>query len=79
MSQSILRKAGFEMQWELDTAKLTSDCQTVLVTEGFKLSCQYVFHVVWQHDNKDQVSSKSVYVCIIAESRRFVSIVSLCL
>lgn len=72
MSQSILRQAGPEMQWELDKAKQSSDSQTVLVTKGFKLSCQYVYHVVWQHDNKYQVSSKSVYVCIIAESRQFV-------
>lgn len=57
------------MQWELDKAKQSSDSQTVLVTKGLKLSCQYVFHVVWQHDNKHQVSSKSVYVCIIGESR----------
>lgn len=69
MSQSILKKAGLEMQRELDKAKQSSDYPTVLVTEGLKLLCQYVFHVVWQHDNKHQVSSKSVYVCIIAESR----------
>lgn len=64
VSQSILRKAGFEMQRELDEAKLTSDCQTVLVTEGFKLSCQYVFHVVWQHDHKDQILKDAMKSCL---------------
>ncbi|XP_041529178.1 protein mono-ADP-ribosyltransferase PARP9 isoform X1 [Microtus oregoni] len=64
VSQSILRKAGPEMEWELHEAKLTSDCQTVLVTKGFKLSCQYVFHVVWQHDNKHQILKDAMKNCL---------------
>ncbi|CAO2631696.1 Protein mono-ADP-ribosyltransferase PARP9 [Lemmus lemmus] len=64
VSQSILTKAGPEMQWELDKAKLSSDYQTVLVTTGFKLSCQYVFHVAWQHDFKFQVLKDAMKSCL---------------
>ncbi|XP_049978324.1 protein mono-ADP-ribosyltransferase PARP9 isoform X4 [Alexandromys fortis] len=64
VSQSILRIAGPEMQWELDEAKRSSDCQPVLVTGGFKLSCQCVFHVVWQHDNKDQILKDAMKSCL---------------
>lgn len=64
VSQSILKKAGLEMQWELDKAKQSSDSQTVLVTKGLKLSCQYVFHVVWQHDNKHQILKDAMKSCL---------------
>lgn len=37
------------MEWEFNKqmAEQFSDSQVVLVTEGFKLDCQYVFHVLW--------------------------------
>ncbi|XP_038202197.1 protein mono-ADP-ribosyltransferase PARP9 isoform X2 [Arvicola amphibius] len=64
VSQSILRQAGPEMEWELDKRRLSSDYQTVLVTRGFKLSCRYVFHVVWQHDNKHQILKDAMKSCL---------------
>lgn len=57
VAQSILRQAGVEMEKELDKVNLSTDYQEVWVTKGFKLSCQYVFHVAWHSQiNKYQVS-----------------------
>ncbi|EGV96422.1 Poly [ADP-ribose] polymerase 9 [Cricetulus griseus] len=72
VSQSIVKQAGLEMERELDKVNLSSDYQMVLVTKGFKLSCQYVFHVAWKFEKKQQVSSKSIYVCMHASSKQFV-------
>ncbi|XP_077900252.1 protein mono-ADP-ribosyltransferase PARP9 isoform X2 [Ictidomys tridecemlineatus] len=49
VSTSILQRAGNEMEWEFSekVSKQFSDSQLVLVTEGFKLPCKYVFHVLW--------------------------------
>ncbi|XP_021106934.1 poly [ADP-ribose] polymerase 9 [Heterocephalus glaber] len=49
VSKSILQQAGNEIEWELTDRipKLLSVSKFVLVTEGFELSCRYVFHVLW--------------------------------
>ncbi|CAK6441715.1 unnamed protein product [Pipistrellus nathusii] len=49
ISQSILQQAGHEIEVEfLQKKQQTSqNSQLVLVTKGFKLACQYVFHVLW--------------------------------
>ncbi|KAM4862867.1 protein mono-ADP-ribosyltransferase PARP9 isoform X2 [Urocitellus parryii] len=49
VSTSILQRAGDEMEWEFckKVSQQFSDSQLVLVTEGFKLPCKYVFHVLW--------------------------------
>ncbi|XP_066097950.1 protein mono-ADP-ribosyltransferase PARP9 isoform X1 [Saccopteryx bilineata] len=49
VSQSILRQAGDKMEEEFikKIHQAPQDSQLVLVTKGFKLSCQYVFHVLW--------------------------------
>ncbi|XP_027791743.2 protein mono-ADP-ribosyltransferase PARP9 isoform X1 [Marmota flaviventris] len=49
VSTSILQRAGNEMELEFykKVTKKFSDSQLVLVTEGFKLPCKYVFHVLW--------------------------------
>ncbi|XP_027966504.1 protein mono-ADP-ribosyltransferase PARP9 isoform X2 [Eumetopias jubatus] len=48
VSISILQQAGDEIKSEFNK-KITEvqDSQFVLVTKGFKLSCQYVYHVLW--------------------------------
>lgn len=48
------------MQLEFDEEiKRRKKSQAVVVTKGFKLFCQYVFHVLWnQNKFGDQVSSK---------------------
>ncbi|CAH6792302.1 Parp9 [Phodopus roborovskii] len=64
VSQSILKKAGFEMERELDKVKLSSDCKMVLVTKGFKLSCQYVFHMAWELEKKHQILKDAMKSCL---------------
>ncbi|XP_032190879.1 protein mono-ADP-ribosyltransferase PARP9 isoform X4 [Mustela erminea] len=48
VSISILQQAGNEMELEFNE-KITEilESQLVLVTRGFQLSCQYVYHVLW--------------------------------
>ncbi|XP_027439749.2 protein mono-ADP-ribosyltransferase PARP9 isoform X3 [Zalophus californianus] len=48
VSISILQQAGDEIKSEFNK-KITEvqDSQFILVTKGFKLSCQYVYHVLW--------------------------------
>ncbi|KAL6029935.1 hypothetical protein STEG23_028863, partial [Scotinomys teguina] len=64
VSKSILHRAGFEMEKELDKIMLSPGYQMVLVTEGFNLACQYVFHVSWQPDNKQQILKDAVKRCL---------------
>ncbi|XP_053420392.1 protein mono-ADP-ribosyltransferase PARP9 [Nycticebus coucang] len=53
VSDSIVQQAGFEMRLELNkkiTSLHTTSLQNfpyVVVTKGFNLSCQYVYHVLW--------------------------------
>lgn len=65
VAQSILKRAGFEMEMELDKIKPSSDYQVVWVTKGFKLSCQYVFHVAWHYSiSKDQILKNAMKSCL---------------
>ncbi|XP_021065047.1 protein mono-ADP-ribosyltransferase PARP9 isoform X2 [Mus pahari] len=65
VAQSILRQAGIEMEKELDKITLPSDYQVVRVTKGFKLSCQYVFHVAWHFQiNKHQILKDAMKSCL---------------
>lgn len=61
MSISILQQAGNEIELEFNE-KVTEiqESQLVLVTKGFKLSCQYVYHVLWHSGCRKltKVSSK---------------------
>ncbi|XP_036299725.1 protein mono-ADP-ribosyltransferase PARP9 isoform X3 [Pipistrellus kuhlii] len=49
VSRSILQQAGQEIEVEFLKKKqqTSQNSQLVLVTKGFKLACQYVFHVLW--------------------------------
>ena len=49
VSQSILQAAGIELEQEFsqNMTKTPQDSPLVLVTKGFKLSCKYVYHVLW--------------------------------
>ncbi|XP_019508249.1 PREDICTED: poly [ADP-ribose] polymerase 9 isoform X3 [Hipposideros armiger] len=49
VSKSILQQAGDEIKQEFikNMPRTSQDSQLVVVTKGFKLSCQYVFHVLW--------------------------------
>lgn len=59
VSKSILQEAGLEMEKELDRqVKLSSGTELVLVTEGFKLSCRYVFHVLWHVNHSMHLTLK---------------------
>lgn len=65
VAQSILRQAGIEMEKELDKVNLPSDYHVVRVTKGFKLSCQYVFHVSWHSKiNKCQILKDAMKSCL---------------
>lgn len=64
VSQSIIKQAGLEMERELDKINLSSNYQLVLVTKGFKLSCRYVFHVVWEFERKHQILKDAMKSCL---------------
>lgn len=68
VSLSILQQAGHEIEEEfLKKRQQTSqDSQLVLVTKGFKLSCQYVFHVLWlsKYSDPDQRLKCAVKNCL---------------
>ncbi|EPY77290.1 poly [ADP-ribose] polymerase 9 [Camelus ferus] len=55
VSKSILRVAGDELEQEFSQkmSKTPLDSQSVLVTKGFKLSCKYVYHVLWQYSEQN--------------------------
>lgn len=65
VAQSILKQAGAEMERELDKINLSSDQKVVWVTKGFKLSCQYVFHVAWHFQiQKHQILKEAMKSCL---------------
>ncbi|XP_039096579.1 protein mono-ADP-ribosyltransferase PARP9 isoform X2 [Hyaena hyaena] len=49
VSTSILQQAGREIELEFNqkVTELPQESQLVLITKGFNLSCQHVFHVLW--------------------------------
>ncbi|XP_055480751.1 protein mono-ADP-ribosyltransferase PARP9 isoform X1 [Psammomys obesus] len=64
VSKSILKQAGLEMEWELGKFSWSADNEVVRVTKGFKLSCQYVFHVLWQPNSKYQLLKDAMRSCL---------------
>ncbi|XP_037692770.1 protein mono-ADP-ribosyltransferase PARP9 [Choloepus didactylus] len=52
ISNSILQQAGDEMEKEFTEKLLETPpaSRFILVTKGFKLSCQYVYHVLWSSE-----------------------------
>ncbi|XP_040106401.1 protein mono-ADP-ribosyltransferase PARP9 isoform X2 [Oryx dammah] len=56
VSKAILKAAGDEIEWELQQkiTKTLLDSQLVLVTRGFKLSCKYIYHVLWTSQYSEQ-------------------------
>lgn len=56
VSESILKAAGDEIERELRQKinKTVLDSQLVLVTRGFKLSCKYIYHVLWTSEYSEQ-------------------------
>ncbi|VCX40338.1 unnamed protein product [Gulo gulo] len=67
VSISILQQAGNEMELEFNE-KTTEilDSQLVLVTRGFQLSCQYVYHVLWhsRHHKPTKILRIAVKECL---------------
>uniref|UniRef100_A0A8C9PHX9 Poly(ADP-ribose) polymerase family member 9 n=1 Tax=Spermophilus dauricus TaxID=99837 RepID=A0A8C9PHX9_SPEDA len=66
VSTSILQRAGNEMEREFNkkVSKQFSDSQLVLVTEGFKLPCKYVFHVLWNQHNASLILKNAMKQCL---------------
>lgn len=56
VSKSILKAAGDEIEQELypNITKTPLDSPVVLVTRGFKLSCKYIYHVLWTSGYSEQ-------------------------
>ncbi|XP_074187032.1 protein mono-ADP-ribosyltransferase PARP9 isoform X2 [Rhinolophus sinicus] len=52
VSKSILQQAGDEIKWEFikNVHQISRNSQLVLVTKGYKLPCQHVFHVLWHSE-----------------------------
>ncbi|XP_016055643.1 PREDICTED: poly [ADP-ribose] polymerase 9 [Miniopterus natalensis] len=57
VSKSVLQKAGNAMEEEFikEQSLKSQDSQLLLVTRGFGLSCQYIFHVLWPSEYSGQV------------------------
>nr|XP_010979838.1 protein mono-ADP-ribosyltransferase PARP9 [Camelus dromedarius] len=66
VSKSILRVAGDELEQEFSQkmSKTPLDSQSVLVTKGFKLSCKYVYHVLWQYSEQNLVLKNAMKECL---------------
>lgn len=67
VSRSILQQAGNELEWELTSqiSTLLSHSQLVLVTKGFRLSCEYIFHVLWcVNYPKEQILKNAIEKCL---------------
>uniref|UniRef100_A0A2K5M210 Poly(ADP-ribose) polymerase family member 9 n=1 Tax=Cercocebus atys TaxID=9531 RepID=A0A2K5M210_CERAT len=67
VAKSILQQAGVEMQSEFlaTKAKQFQPSQLVLVTRGFNLSCQYIYHVLWHSEfPKLQTLKHAVKECL---------------
>ncbi|XP_037381344.1 protein mono-ADP-ribosyltransferase PARP9 [Talpa occidentalis] len=66
VSQAILQQAGKEMEREFK--KMTNRApnpQLLLVTEGFKLSCRYVYHVLWDpYSNRVETLVHVMKICL---------------
>ncbi|XP_043846891.1 protein mono-ADP-ribosyltransferase PARP9 [Dromiciops gliroides] len=67
VSNAILKQAGTELEEDFLKAlyKTSKSQELVVVTRGFKLSCQYVYHVVWpDYDNKKKILKDAVMKCL---------------
>ncbi|XP_058411890.1 protein mono-ADP-ribosyltransferase PARP9-like isoform X2 [Diceros bicornis minor] len=68
VSKSILQQAGQEMEREFNKTKdkTAPDSQLVLITKGFKLSCQYVYHVLWHsgYPKLNQTLKNAIKKCL---------------
>ncbi|XP_023070443.2 protein mono-ADP-ribosyltransferase PARP9 [Piliocolobus tephrosceles] len=67
VAKSILQQAGVEMQLEFlaTKAKQFQQSQLVLVTKGFNLSCQYIYHVLWHSEfPKLQILKHAMKECL---------------
>uniref|UniRef100_A0A8C3YUS8 Poly(ADP-ribose) polymerase family member 9 n=1 Tax=Catagonus wagneri TaxID=51154 RepID=A0A8C3YUS8_9CETA len=68
VSRSILQAAGIELEQEFrqNMTKTPQDSQLILVTKGFKLSCKYVYHVLWHSHSSMQrkILATAVRTCL---------------
>ncbi|XP_016048064.2 protein mono-ADP-ribosyltransferase PARP9 isoform X1 [Erinaceus europaeus] len=67
LSKSILSAAGNEMELELSYEMTKASHDSVLVTKGFNMSCQYVFHVLWsfsQYYDRTQILLDAMKNCL---------------
>ncbi|XP_040858593.1 protein mono-ADP-ribosyltransferase PARP9 isoform X2 [Ochotona curzoniae] len=65
VSKAILQKAGDEMQLEFnEEIKWRKKSQAVVVTKGFKLFCQYVFHVLWNQNKFGDQVKQAMKTCL---------------
>ncbi|XP_058517959.1 protein mono-ADP-ribosyltransferase PARP9 isoform X2 [Ochotona princeps] len=65
VSKAILQKAGDEIQLEFDKEiKQRKKSQAVVVTKGFELFCQYVFHVVWNERKCEDQVKRAMKTCL---------------
>ncbi|XP_026075336.1 poly [ADP-ribose] polymerase 14-like isoform X1 [Carassius auratus] len=81
ISKALLQTAGYQLQSEVNTAARSNNVNygEMLITDGYGLKCQNVFHVVcpfWRQDSEDKVLAQIIRDCLIkAESLRKASVV----
>uniref|UniRef100_A0A9J8AV17 Poly [ADP-ribose] polymerase n=1 Tax=Cyprinus carpio carpio TaxID=630221 RepID=A0A9J8AV17_CYPCA len=81
VSNALLQTAGHQLQSEITRAARSKNVNygEMLITDGYKLKCQKVFHVVcpfWKQGSKDEVLTQIIRNCLKkAESWRMASVV----
>ncbi|XP_059401193.1 protein mono-ADP-ribosyltransferase PARP14-like isoform X5 [Carassius carassius] len=81
VSKALLQTAGYQLQSEINAAARSNNVNygEMLITDGYGLKCQNVFHVVcpfWRQDSEDKVLTQIIRDCLNkAESLRKASVV----
>uniref|UniRef100_A0A673LIG0 Poly [ADP-ribose] polymerase n=1 Tax=Sinocyclocheilus rhinocerous TaxID=307959 RepID=A0A673LIG0_9TELE len=81
ISKALLETAGYQLQSEINTAARSNSVNygEVVITNGYKLKCQKVFHVVcpfWRQGSEDKVLIQIIRYCLKkAEKWKMASVV----
>uniref|UniRef100_A0A671M0P1 Poly [ADP-ribose] polymerase n=2 Tax=Sinocyclocheilus anshuiensis TaxID=1608454 RepID=A0A671M0P1_9TELE len=81
ISKALLQTAGYQLQSEINTAARSNSVNygEVVITNGYKLKCQKVFHVVcpfWRQGSEDKVLIQIIRYCLKkAEKWKMASVV----
>nr|XP_033801133.1 protein mono-ADP-ribosyltransferase PARP9 isoform X2 [Geotrypetes seraphini] len=64
ISGAILKKAGFDLQNELCKKTNHLPLKSLICTRGHKLSCDFVYHILWSSGAKQEKLQQAVVECL---------------